>query len=72
MASLLESRRRDYNPSRYSVDEVLNTFEPVIECLEFLHQKGIHFGNLSSDHIVFFENGDILLKDWLFKRDDSD
>ena len=68
LGSLLDARRRDYNPIRYSVDEIVNTFEPVLECLDFLHQKSIYYGNLSAEHIVFFENGDIFLKDWLFKN----
>lgn len=71
LATLLESRRRDYNPSRYSVEEVLNTFESVIECLEFLHQKDIVYGNLSAEHIVFFDSGEIYLKDWLYRREEN-
>lgn len=68
LASMLEFRRRDYNPSRYSMEEIINTFEPIFECLEFVHKNGISYGNLNAEHITFFEDGSIFLKDWLFKR----
>lgn len=71
LASLLDGRRRDYNPIRYSIEELGNTFEAVLECLEFLHSKGVVFGNLGPDHVVFFEDGAIYLKDWLFKGDEQ-
>ena len=51
---------------------MLNTFQPIIECLEFLHQKDIIYGNLSAEHIVFLDSGEIFLKDWLFKREENE
>lgn len=52
--------------SIYSKEEINNTFIPIIECIEFLHQKNIVHGNISPESVIFFESGDILLKDWLF------
>lgn len=66
LGSLVEARRRDYRMERFSDVEVANTFEPILECLGYLHSQGITYSRITAQHIVFFENGEIFLKDWLF------
>lgn len=36
-----------------------------MECIEYLHQEGVIHGCISSDSILFFESGEILVRDWL-------
>lgn len=66
LGSVLAARRRDYQVERFSEPELANTFEPVLQCLGYLHAHGIVYARLTAQHIAFFDDGKIMLLDWLF------
>lgn len=49
----------------YEEEELVNTFTPVLQCLQYLHSKGVTHGSLCPENIVFNEEGDVMLRDWL-------
>lgn len=49
----------------------MNTFLPVLECLLHLHGNKIVHGSVSSESIVFDEEGDVKLRDWMLEVSDN-
>ena len=51
----LENRRRAHSLLHFEESEIVNTFLPLLECLQFLHQKGVVHGGVTPEGIVFTE-----------------
>jgi len=49
----------------------MNTFIPLLECLMFLHNKGIVHGGISPAKIVITDQEEIKLKDWMVEQKDN-
>jgi serine/threonine protein kinase len=45
--------------------EISNTFLPLLECLQFLHKKGIVHGGVVPRNIIFTEEEEVKMKDWM-------
>ncbi|CAM6001978.1 unnamed protein product [Sphagnum balticum] len=55
----------------FSEEEILNTFLPVLECLNFIHRKGIVHGSVHPANVVVTEDEEVKLKDWLVEIKDN-
>lgn len=67
----LENRKRAHNAFTYSEEEIKNTFYPLLECLSFLHGKGIVHGCVSPHNVIITEDEEIKMKDWLVENKEN-
>jgi serine/threonine protein kinase len=61
----VNNRLKVNNKVFYEEDELVNTFTPIIECICYIHQKGLIHSSISPKNIIFDEEGDVMLRDWL-------
>lgn len=61
----LDNRRRAHSIIPFEETEISNTFLPLLECLQFLHGKGIVHGGVVPGNIIFTTEEDIKIKDWM-------
>ena len=61
----LENRRRARVCLPFSEAEIINTFLPLLECLQFLHKEGVVHGAVTPSSIIFTEDQEIKMNDWM-------
>ena len=66
----LWNRQRAFNKDYFSEDELINTFSPLFECVEYLHANNVVHGQIHPENIVFV-NEEIKLRDWLIEFHDN-
>jgi len=37
----------------YEEDELMNTFSPILQCIQYLHSKGVTHGSIYPENIIF-------------------